>query len=62
MSTKKNVEEPVTQTFQPFKDTVSQGSFGDGSGYDLCAPQEYSLLQLKNGLEVSPPTFIEVDG
>jgi hypothetical protein len=60
MITKQNAPTPVTQTFLPFSDFVSQ-AFGDGSGFDLCGPQTYSLFQLQNGVKVSPPTFIEVD-
>lgn len=36
-----NAEQPTTRAFNIFKDSVSEefsAQFGDGSGYDLCAP------------------------
>ena len=44
MITNKN-QPPVSQGFQVFKDSLSIAE-GDGSGFDLCQPQTYSLLQL----------------
>ena len=38
----------VTYTLQLFRDSVSQqfsADFGDGSGTDLCGPQEYTLYE-----------------
>ena len=54
--TSKN-QPPVKQSFQVFKDSLSIAE-GDGSGFDLCQPQTYKLLQL--GQQTLPP-FIALD-
>jgi len=48
----------VIQEIDAFKDTVSQlysADFGDGSGYDICAPQELFLFE-----EIGQSNWIQV--
>lgn len=47
---------PSTQTFLPFKDSVSV-QYGNGSGTDLCGPQTYQLFELVNSV-LTPKNFV----
>ena len=47
------------QSIEAFKDSVSvqfTGQFGDGSGMDICGPQELTLLENLNG-HIVPVNF-----
>ena len=45
---------PQVYDFTEIKDTVSvqySPTFGDGSGYDICGPRQYSIFDISDGFE-----------
>lgn len=47
-----NAEQPETQDFPLFKDTISvlySDLYGNGSQNDICAPQEYEIIDSSTG-------------
>lgn len=63
MTTFVNAQQPTTRAFDIFKDTVSEeysDEFGDGTGYDLCAPQSYEIREVIQNQE-GPSDLVTVD-
>jgi hypothetical protein len=45
---------PEVYNFEEIKDSVSvqySETFGDGTGFDICGPRQYSIFTIDNGVE-----------
>ena len=49
MKTETGASSPATQTFSHFQDSVSRlysARYGEGNGFDICGPPEYTLYEV----------------